>query len=348
MKYDPKHHHRRSIRLREYDYSSPGGYFITVCAHNKQCLFGGIVDGHMHRSQYGEIVQEEWLRSATIRKEIQLDAWVVMPNHVHGIVIITSPVGAHGDVPHDQAPRGDTSASIVTRAARAHGHALHDQAPRGDTSASTVTSPVGAHGDVPHDQAPRGNTSVSIVTSPVGAHGDVPHDQAPRGDTSASIVTSPVGAHGDAPHDQAPRGDTSASIVTSPVGARGDVPHDQAPRGDTSASIVTRAARAHGHAPLHNAPPQRRPRSLGTFVSGFKGTVKIRVNQLRGTPGAPVWQHNYYEHVVRNEDELNQIREYILNNPLRWALDRENPGRVVEADGAGAHNHTSQQEPEWY
>jgi hypothetical protein len=62
-------------------------------------------------------------------------------------------------------------------------------------------------------------------------------------------------------------------------------------------------------------------------VGGFKGAVKKHINEIRRRPGAPVWQENYYEHIIRNEDELNKIREYILTNPLRWAHDRENPER---------------------
>jgi REP element-mobilizing transposase RayT len=205
MNYDPQKHHRRSIRLRGYDYSSPGAYFITICSHNKQFLFGNVADGQMHRNDYGEIVQKEWFGSATIRKEIQLDAWMVMPNHVHGIVMIT-PVAAHGHAP------GTATA-------------LHPTVPRG------------------------------------------------------------VGAH--------------------------------------------------GHAPL-----QRRPRSLATFVGGFKGTVKSRINEMRRTLGAPVWQENYYEHIIRNGDELNKIREYILTNPSRWANDRENPERQP--------TDSSDDEPDWY
>jgi REP-associated tyrosine transposase len=96
MKFDPQKHRRRSIRLHGYDYSSPAAYFITICTDNRQVLFGEVVGGQMRRNSYGEIVQEEWFRSATIRKEISLDAWIVMPNHVHGIVTI---IGAHGHAP---------------------------------------------------------------------------------------------------------------------------------------------------------------------------------------------------------------------------------------------------------
>jgi putative transposase len=193
MKYDPEIHNRRSIRLRGYDYSSPSAYFITICTHQKEFLLGRVLNGQMYRNTYGEIAEEEWFRSAAIRKEIQLDAWMVMPNHVHGIVMINPVVGAHGNVG------------------------------------------------------------------------------------------------------------------------------------------------AHRHVPLQV--PARRPRSLATFVGGFKGAVNRRINEMRRTPGAPVWQDNYYEHVVRNEDELARIREYIMTNPLRWMYDRENPERQPM---------NPEENPDWY
>ena len=70
------------------------------------------------------------------------------------------------------------------------------------------------------------------------------------------------------------------------------------------------------------------PRSLGAIVGSFKSSVARQANELRGTPGLPVWQTNYYEHVIRDEDELNRIRRYIEGNPARWAEDPENPERV--------------------
>jgi REP element-mobilizing transposase RayT len=65
--------------------------------------------------------------------------------------------------------------------------------------------------------------------------------------------------------------------------------------------------------------------SIASIIGGFKSAVSRRINEQRGTPGAPVWQRNYYEHIIRNDNELNAIREYIVNNPLKWALDRNNP-----------------------
>ena len=170
--YDPEKHHRRSIRLRNYDYSRAGAYFITVCTDGRELLFGEVIDGEVELNELGRIAAEEWLKSARIRIEIELDAWVVMPNHVHGIVIIT-----------DGRCRGDR--------------------------------------------------------------------------------------------------------LVAPSGPR--------------------------------------PRSLGAMMAGFKSAVTKRINTMRGTPGASVWQRNYYEHVIRNESALDRIRQYIADNPARWSEDPENP-----------------------
>ena len=87
MNYDPEKHHRRSIRLKEYDYSGSGAYFVTICTHNRECLFGEIVDGEIRLSKIGEIVESEWKRSFDIRDEIRSDVYQVMPNHFHAIVL---------------------------------------------------------------------------------------------------------------------------------------------------------------------------------------------------------------------------------------------------------------------
>ena len=204
-KYDPTRHHRRSIRLRGYDYAQPGGYFVTICTYNREPLFGHVENGEMVLNEYGEMVRDEWFRSAEIRGEIELfpDEFVVMPNHIHGIVWIVK---------------------------------TDEPAGYGENARPTV------------------------------------------------------GAHGRAP------------------------------------TVV----RATGRSPLQIPPARPRgpaARSLGSFVAGLKSAVTKRINEIRGTPGAPVWQRNYYEHVIRNDDALNRIRAYIETNPLRWMLDRENPQR---------------------
>lgn len=76
--------------------------------------------------------------------------------------------------------------------------------------------------------------------------------------------------------------------------------------------------------------PLQRKRPLGHIIGYFKYQSTKHVNKVRESPGKTIWQRNYYEHVLRNEDELNRIREYILNNPLQWQFDRENPGHVQD------------------
>lgn len=68
--------------------------------------------------------------------------------------------------------------------------------------------------------------------------------------------------------------------------------------------------------------------SIPTIIRLFKSAVTKHLNELRGTVGVPVWQSNYYEHIIRNERSMNHIRQYIANNPLRWTSDRENPQAI--------------------
>ena len=93
MKYDPKIHHRRSIRLRGYEYSLPGAYYVTLCAFGKQRIFGQVIDDQMQENDCGKIVRQQWFESAQIRQNLDLDAFIVMPNHLHGILWIVGPNG---------------------------------------------------------------------------------------------------------------------------------------------------------------------------------------------------------------------------------------------------------------
>lgn len=176
MVFDRHKHRRRSIRLRGRDYSRPGTYFVTLCTYYRECLFGTVEAGSVRLSEWGLAAREEWLRTAQVRPEIELDAFVVMPNHLHGIVIITEVVGAQGLAP-----------------------------------------------------------------------------------------------------------------LRNPTESKPAL--------------------------------YRPPRSLGSFVAGYKMAVTKRVNRLRDTPGARVWQRNYYERVIRDDDEAVSARIYIRDNPGRWPED---------------------------
>ena len=112
MTYHPDKHHRRSIRLPGYDYSQNGSYFITICTRNRECLFGKIADGIMPLNDAGQTVSEEWTKTAAIRNEIELDEWVVMPNHFHGILVVSH--GRDAARCRDTARCGDTARRAPT------------------------------------------------------------------------------------------------------------------------------------------------------------------------------------------------------------------------------------------
>ena len=110
MRYDPERHHRRSIRLRGYDYRAAGAYFITIVVQDRACLFGEVVEGAMRLNDAGRMVERWWLELNRRFPHVSTDAYVVMPNHFHGIVVIHSPppdttttldsTGAHGGGAH--------------------------------------------------------------------------------------------------------------------------------------------------------------------------------------------------------------------------------------------------------
>ena len=177
--FNPDIHHRRSIRLSGYDYARAGAYFVTVCSQNRECVFGEVVDGSIQLSEWGRIIRGEWLRTRSVRSNVQLDAFIVMPNHFHGIVVINGYV---------------------------------------------------------------------------------------RGTARRAPTMERFG---------------------QPVSG-----------------------------------------SLPTIIRAFKSATTKRINQLRGTPSMRVWQRNYYEHVVRNENDLIKIRQYIERNPIRWEDDKNHPENI--------------------
>ncbi len=190
MKYDPQKHHRVSIRMKGYDYTLAGAYFITIVAYQRKMLFGEIVNGEMKLNRRGEIVREEWFASANIRKEIRLfeDEFVVMPNHGHGIVWIV-----------------DEDSRFV----------------------------------------------VGMGYPVVGA--------------------------------------------ASP-----------------------------GRSPLLKS-IHIKPKSLSSFVAGFKSSVTKRIRDELNETG--IWQRNYHDRIIRDEKELNAIRNYIESNPRNWVEDEENKSK---------------------
>ena len=89
MKFNPKIHHRRSIRLRGYDYSREAAYFITICAQDRRCIFGSIENGEMKLNELGCIAHQAWAKLPERWPHLELGAFQIMPNHMHGILIIS-------------------------------------------------------------------------------------------------------------------------------------------------------------------------------------------------------------------------------------------------------------------
>ena len=106
---NPDIHHRRSIRLKFYDYTQAGAYFVTICTHGRKCLFGLIENGKMVLNEYGRIVDFTWNDLVNHNSNIRLGEYVIMPNHFHGIIVI-NPVGVGSKPTHSKPARNSNEA----------------------------------------------------------------------------------------------------------------------------------------------------------------------------------------------------------------------------------------------
>jgi putative transposase len=117
MPYNPRIHHRRSIRFKVHDYTQPAAYFVTLCTHERAHLFGQVVDGAMQLNECGEIVRAEWFQTAVVRPYVVLnpDEFVVMPNHIHGIIWIVGNDNGDDGVDNGGDARNDGSGGDTPR-----------------------------------------------------------------------------------------------------------------------------------------------------------------------------------------------------------------------------------------
>ena len=205
MTYDPRLHHRRTIRLRGYDYAGGGAYFVTICTQAKKCLFGEIVEGNMIVNEAGSIVQRIWDTLPQRFGSLVLDAFQIMPNHLHAIFVLPGP--------------GLEAALAVA--------------------------------------------------------------------TGAPVIQPFV--------------DRVVSKGTVGVGL--------------ALPLKGTASR----------PPTGRRISMGDVVGAFKSISTIALNKFMSRPGARPLHENFYEHIIRDTSELENIRDYIVHNPPRWLEDPENP-----------------------
>jgi REP element-mobilizing transposase RayT len=272
MAYDPDKPDRRSIRLRGYDYRRAGAYFVTICAQERQYLFGQVEDGAMRLNEAGRMVERWWHELERKFPGIETDAFVVMPNHIHGIIAITDANMRDADDVIDE------------------------------------NAPVQADLDI---RPPR-------IDDEPDARGDA--NDAARVDIIANIN---AGGYADPPlpNDFDDYEVHNAINENAPVGADLDI---RPPRSDAEVG----AGGVHSVANA-NDPRVRFNVSLSDIVQWFKiMTTNEYIRGVKQSGWRPfrkrVWQRSYYERIIRDDESLARIRDYIADNPVRWAEDDEN------------------------
>jgi REP element-mobilizing transposase RayT len=111
-RYDPERHRRRSTRFKGWDYAGPGRYFVTLCTADRELLFGDVVDGSVVLSAAGQVAVATWRETPVVHPSVTLDAFVVMPNHLHGILSIRPDGWQRGAEESDGRPHGPSSGSL--------------------------------------------------------------------------------------------------------------------------------------------------------------------------------------------------------------------------------------------
>jgi putative transposase len=280
MKYDPQKHHRRSIRLPEYDYSQAGAYFVTICAWGREPLFGEICEGEMRLSAAGLIVESEWKRLAHQFANVYLDAFVVMPNHVHGIIMIHGQVGATRHLPADTHSGNETVSNDALTS--------RDGSP---LQIDALSGLAGATRHLPADTH-SGNETVSndALTGPDGSPLQIDALSGLAGATRHLPAETHSGNE-PMPND----------VLTGPDGS---------------------PVRPRGGSPMPKGPGEG---SIGAMIGQFKSRATKRIWSLPEYDHVPIWQRNYYEHIIRNQEDYERIRDYIQTNPLCWADDQLHP-----------------------
>ena len=251
MKPKSNHPRRRAMRLRDYDYTQPGAYFVTICVQHRKCLFGTITDGSMQLNEIGQIVVECLNHIPQHFPSVELDAYVVMPNHIHGIIAWGISLPGNPRLP-------DT---------------IKDRRGGVPSSASHQARIVGAG-------SPRPSNNRTVT---VGAGSPRPSDNKKQN----------VGAG-------SPRPSNNRTVT---VGAGSPRPSQ-----NTSNRINETSSP-----------------SLGKIIAYFKYQSTKHINQRYRTPGTRLWQRNYHDHIIRDDPDLQRLREYIQINPVKWELDQLHP-----------------------
>ena len=308
MKYDPQKHHRRSIRLKGHDYTSPGAYFITICTHQRQCLFGEIIDGEMQLNEFGKWVDACWKRLPTHFPHLQLDRFVVMPNHIHGILTLTPNLSEHPPSHGRGAAFGKPSLQLspISRPNATPG----SESPKRSHSTDSVCPNA-----TPGSESPKRSHSTDSVCPNA-----TPGSESPKRSHPADSVCPNATPGSESPKRSHPA-DSVCPDATPGLGQ----PFAQPLINESEPGVAFgREMGVNGVNDLPNAAPLRAG-SVGAIVLNFKSVTARRTNQMRKMTSVPVWQRNYYEHIIRDDIALANIQRYIDNNPRSWWQDRLHP-----------------------
>ena len=293
MTFNPEIHHRHALRLRGHDYAQPGAYFLTICTLGREPVLGDVGDGEMRPSEAGVLVQRTWEALPERFPGIVLDAFVVMPNHVHGIVMIGGvETNWEGDTGRGNRARGGLEVGNRDSEARIWESEL-GSAGTGDTGSETSVGESETGGPETGDRC----SEAAVWESEMGG--------------SDQGGASPAPTRGDLPHQ---RGNS-----------RRVRPATSAPQ---PASVGAHLVGV-GLAPPVSAPPTSRIQptpqaTLGEIVGAFKSLSAIGCNRLLGRSGQPFWQRGFHDHLIRTDQALERIRWYIAANPANWEIDAEN------------------------
>ncbi len=264
-----------STRLKHYDYASDGAYFITICTKNRQHFFGEIIDGVLSESVQSKICSDCWYDLPNHYPNCILDEFVIMPNHVHGIVIIQNPIADIHPGPMDRNIANIPNGTIVANEPVATIVPIVPVVPVGPTVPIVPIIRI----------VPNVETGLRPVSTGITGMGSA-------GTGSTGMGSMGTGSMG------------TGSTATGSIG--------MGSLGMGSTGTESPAGNIHTNNHRH---------SVSEIIRAFKSFSARRINEYQGTPGQPFWQPRFHDRIIRNEQELQNIREYIINNPSNWDQD---------------------------
>ena len=356
MPYNPAIYNRRSIRLRGYDYSQAGLYFITICCYNRECLFGNVVNGEMVLNEYGTIARNEWFNTPNIRKNVELDVFVIMPNHMHGIIILNGVTGRgelhspNNVITDNKITDNKMCDNIITGIKMGEcnfpnnvigdikmGDNIITDIKTGDNiitdikMGDNIITDIKMGDNIITDIKMGDNIITGIKMGDNIITGIKTGDNIITGiKMGDNIITGIKMGECNFPNNEIGDIKMGDNIITGiKMGDNiitdiktGDNIIADIKMGDNIITDIKMGDNIITDIKMGecNSPLRGPSNNIGAIVRGYKSSVTKQFNLLNN--GCTVWQRNYYEHIIRNEKSYQTIAEYIVNNPSKWNEDK--------------------------